>query len=71
MYFFKQLEERNDVGKIVLIIHGFLNGFNTDWMHEMQQDIQKIDSIKTKVAVIVSDRYKCEDTIVSDISRKK
>ena len=45
------------MGKLVLIIHGFLNGFNTDWMHEMQQDIQKIDATKTKVAVIVSVRY--------------
>jgi hypothetical protein len=58
--FLQQLEERKDVGKLVLIIHGFLNGFNTDWMHEMQRDIQKIDSIKTKVAAIVSGRYDIE-----------
>ena len=51
--YLQQLDKRRDVGKVVLIIHGFLNGFNTDWMHEMQRDIQQVDTKNTKVAAIV------------------
>ena len=54
--YLQQLDKRRDVGKVVLIIHGFLNGFNTDWMHEMQRDIQRVDTKNTKVAAIVRTR---------------
>jgi len=49
----KELESRQDIGKVVLIIHGYKNDFNTKWLHEMQQDIQQIDIKKTNVAVII------------------
>ena len=47
---FDQLNERTDVKKVVIIIHGFLNGFSSGWLHEMQEDIQKVDP---NTAVIV------------------
>lgn len=50
---FKQLERRKDVGKVVMIIHGFLKNFDVNWMHEMKDDIQAKDTKQTRVAVII------------------
>ena len=48
---FKTLNKRKDVRKLVILIHGFLNSFSTEWLHVMQSDIQRVDS---GTAVMVS-----------------
>ena len=39
----KSLSERKDVKKFVILIHGFLNSFATQWLHDMQADLQAVD----------------------------
>ena len=39
----KSLSERKDVKKFVILIHGFLNSFATQWLHDMQADLQAAD----------------------------
>ena len=50
---FKKLKERNDINKVVVIVHGFLNNFKDQWMHDMKREIQSKDSKNTSVAVII------------------
>ena len=42
------------ITKVVILIHGFLNGFETKWLHDMKDAIQ---SIEENTAVIVSNKY--------------
>ena len=50
---FKKLKERNDINKVVVIVHGFLNSFKDQWMHDMKQEIQSEDRKNASVAVII------------------
>ncbi len=49
---FAMLKANKDVKKFVILIHGFLNGFDTKWLHEMKDAIQKAES-STAVMVMV------------------
>ena len=48
------------IGKLVIVIHGFTKAFDTEWMHEMQRDIMRLDP---GTAVVV--RSKCTTTRLS------
>ena len=45
------------IRKLVIVIHGFTKAFDTEWMHEMQRDIMRLDP---GTAVVV--RSKCTTT---------
>ena len=45
------LNARTDLTKVVIIIHGYLNSFQTGWMHQMQASIQ---ALEPHTAIIVS-----------------
>ena len=45
------LNARTDLTKVVILIHGFLNSFQTSWLHQMQADIQELEP---HTAIIVS-----------------
>ena len=48
---FRVLNARTDLTKVVILIHGYLNSFQTGWLHEMQADIQ---ALEPHTAIIVS-----------------
>ena len=39
------------INKVVILIHGFLNGFETGWLHTMKDSIQTVEP--TTAAIIV------------------
>ena len=48
---FEMLKANKETNKLVILIHGFLNGFKTQWLHDMKDAIQRAES---NAAVIVS-----------------
>ncbi len=51
---FRKLKEDMSLKKLVLVIHGYLKSFETEWLHQFQKDIQEVDP---GAAVIVSYWY--------------
>ena len=39
-----RLSAEATVRKLVMVIHGFTKEFETEWMHEMQRDIMRLDA---------------------------
>lgn len=54
---FEELNKRGDIGKVVLLVHGFLNSFSTDWLHQMQAKVQQVDPSTAVMVIIVP--YRC------------
>jgi hypothetical protein len=48
---FEKLKAAKDNNKLVIITHGFLNNFDTVWLHQMKDAIQEVEN---GTAVIVS-----------------
>ena len=47
----QKLKEHQETKKVVVVTHGFLNSFGTNWLHVMKDAIQ---SVENGTAVIVS-----------------
>jgi len=54
------------VTRVAIVIHGFLKSFQTEWMHQFQQDIQSVEPNNT--AVLVRGR---ESTLEGEQKRQK
>ena len=50
---FQRLKAAQGHGKVVIVTHGFLNNFDTNWLHSMKNAIQDVEE---GTAVIVSSR---------------